>query len=159
MWLNLIPSRTNVCDKYILFYNLNRSNDANILCRKLKDHLGVKVIEIKGKINHLEFRKRVKQSCSPLEYLSLIKNAEYVVSTSFHGTAFSIIFEKQFYTVGLGMNSERVTSLLNYLNIKDRYLNLISSANFKEKIDYKDVNQRLENLKLESITFLDKNIN
>ncbi|MCB9807067.1 hypothetical protein H6768_04235 [Candidatus Peribacteria bacterium] len=54
--------------------------------------------------------------------MNLIYNANYVVSTSFHGTAFSILFEKQFYSAGMDDNSSRAKSLLDLFGIPERYI-------------------------------------
>ena len=55
------------------------------------------------------------------EFLSYIKDADFVMTDSFHGTAFSIIFEKQFYTyIALEKAAGRIRSLLHQLNLNDR---------------------------------------
>lgn len=51
-----------------------------------------------------------KDDCGPGEFLTLLKNAEYVVTTSFHGTAFSMIYEKRFLSLVLG-EGNRIKSL------------------------------------------------
>ena len=72
-------------------------------------------------------------------FISYIKNAEFVISNSFHGTAFSIIFERQFIVVNRkeAINT-RMRDLLRILNIENR---LISENydlnNIIEEIDYK----------------------
>ena len=67
---------------------------------------------------------KVKSKVSVPEWLSLIKNADFVVTNSFHGTVFSILFHRPFITIPVsgkmaGMN-ERVTSLLSVLGLESR---------------------------------------
>ena len=59
----------------------------------------------------------------PLEFVNYIKNAEYVVATSFHATVFSIIFNKKFFIVPHKKTGARVTNLLDKLEIKNRTFN------------------------------------
>ena len=86
----------------------------------------------------------------PIDFISYIKNAEFVISNSFHGTAFSIIFEKQFVVVNRkeAINT-RMRDLLSVLKIENRLIsenynfnNLIKDINYEEVNKY--VNERLE---------------
>lgn len=61
----------------------------------------------------------VKKDIGPLEFLGYVLNAEYVISTSFHATAFSIIFEKDFCVVPHSQTGARVTDLLEDANMEE----------------------------------------
>lgn len=72
---------------------------------------------------------------TPALYLSLIKNAKLVITTSFHGTIFSTIYKKNFITVkngGMYEDDDRVITLLDELNMQDRLL----SFKFDDNFDY-----------------------
>jgi hypothetical protein len=145
--------------KYVFLYQLLNSNNSLELTEKAADFYEAEVIEIPGtSVNPLLWSKRYNQTASPIEFLSLIKNAEFVVSTSFHGVAFSIIFEKQFYALGMGNNSGRVKDLLASVNLQDRYIDNVEAANFTSYIDYASVNEMLKPLKENSIKFLKESI-
>lgn len=146
--LNIINNKPS--EKYILFYQLLPSKDAIKFTNRLRDYYGYKVIEIRGRVESLLFGERYQQTVSPVDFISLIRSAEIVVSTSFHGIAFSIVFEKQFFALGMGNNSERVKSLLNYLGINNRYLNEIND----DIIDYRSVRVKLKELRNKSINYL-----
>jgi hypothetical protein len=121
----------------------------------LKKKTGLDVVEING----LPFNKTARGiDNGPLEFLNLGLNAEYVVSTSFHGVVFSIVFEKQFYSLGMGNNSSRVKSILDALGIKDRLISDGNSIDMENKIDYHEVNIKLNILRQKSIEFLRQNI-
>lgn len=154
-WLNLNPHLTSDSqDKYIFFYHLTPSNEAIELTNRLEAHYGYKVIEIRGRVEPLLFGDRYLHTGNPIDFISLIQNAEIVISTSFHGVAFSLVLEKQFYALGMKNNSGRVQSLLDKLGISDRLLSDINQANFEEKIDYDKVNTEIASLKQQSKNYL-----
>jgi len=131
------------------------------LSDNLGEHFNYKIVEIPGtRPNPLLIGSRYKQTESPFGFLSLIYYADMVVSTSFHGVAFSVLFEKEFYCIGLGNNSDRVVSLLNSLGIDNRYLDSIEDYNIDmhKKIDYKLVKAKLNPLVNDSQSFIINNI-
>jgi len=144
-WLTLSSTLgSKIHEKYIFFYQLTPSQQAIDFINKLKAYYGYKVIEIRGRVEPLLFGKRYYQTATPNDFISLIQNAEIVVSTSFHGIAFSIIFNKQFYALGMGNNSQRVKSMLNLLGIKERYLDKINKNMFTEQINYENIKNKLD---------------
>jgi hypothetical protein len=84
-----------------------------------------------------------------------IRDAEFVIATSFHGTAFSIIFEKQFITIGLKKNADRVKTLLQQVGIPEQYQDLPIETS---KINYKEVNTTLQTIRQHSQQLLVKSI-
>lgn len=146
-WLQLITQPiTAIQDKYILFYQLMKSDEAILFTNRLEALYGYKVIEILGRVEPMLFGDRYLQTASPTDFISLIKNAEIIVSTSFHGVAFSLLFEKQFYALGMKNNSGRVKSLLDKLDISHRLLSDTNQIDLKDKIDYDKVNVKIANL-------------
>jgi hypothetical protein len=95
------------------------------------------------------------------EWLSKIKNAELVVTDSFHGVCFCILFNKQFVCV---VNKERgqarLTSMLEMLDIKGRLVQHLSEFNpLSCVINYDQVNAKLVQLRFECVDFLASNLN
>lgn len=92
------------------------------------------------------------------EWLNSFVNAEFIVTDSFHGTIFSIIFNKQFIAISNGKRgSSRFESLLNLLNLEDRLVtdkseNLVKILN--QPIDYQKVNSLLSIFRRQSSEFL-----
>lgn len=130
--------------KYILYYQLVFSQEGLELAKKLQAKLNCELIILTGTVIPLNFTKNTKQTASPIEFLSLIKDAEYVITTSFHGTAFSIIFEKQFYSINLEKISGRVQTLLSQMDISDRCVKSILDFEQIKLIDYQSINQKKE---------------
>ena len=153
-WLTIeSTSIRTIHEKYIFFYQLNASKVAVDFVNHLKHHYGYKVIEIRGRVEPFLFGNRYFQTANPIDFISLIKNAEIVVSTSFHGVAFSVLFEKQFFALGMN-NADRVLSLLNKLDIQKRFVIDTNQVDLNEKIDYEKVNLKIAELKHYSRNFI-----
>ena len=78
----------------------------------------------------------------PDEFLWHIKNAEIVLTNSFHGTVFSVIFEKKFYSVY--EKNGRISNLLEILELQKRHIYDTDSIDMDESIQYEEVKKRLE---------------
>ena len=94
---------------------------------------------------------------NPLEFVNLIKGAEYVVTTSFHATAFSIIYNKKFFVIPPSKTKSRITNLLQKLGIEDRIfykLQDFENINYDYETDFGQVKRKLEAQKEKSIKFL-----
>jgi hypothetical protein len=92
----------------------------------------------------------------PFEFLALIKNADYIVSDTFHGSIFAIIFNKQFCALVRHYNENKIISLLDDLKLS--YLAVYNPCNIKErlmqKIDYAETNSVLEKERLRTSEYL-----
>ena len=96
--------------------------------------------------------KVIKEATGPKDYLSLIRNANLVATDSFHGTAFSIIFERPFLCVnerreaGSVRNDERLVNILKIVGLEDRYMLLedLDKIEIDRTIDYTIVTKKLE---------------
>ena len=129
---------------YILFYNLLNTKESAAFAKKLSAETGLPVYEITKKTSLFSRNAHLISKASVGEFLGLVRGADYVVSNSFHGVAFSIIFEKQFYAVGMGEKANRVVSLLNSLGLDDRYQNASQPGFNLSLIDYDAPKQMLE---------------
>lgn len=91
----------------------------------------------------------------PLEFLSLIYNAACVVASSFHATAFSVIFEKEFYTFNLvgHNNSSRMHDFLSLCGLTER---MNPQINHSQLINWKEVSGKLCTQIIKSKDFLIK---
>ena len=95
---------------------------------------------------------------TPLELLSWFRNADMVITETFHGTIFSIITERQFATIGRESAMPKLTSMLRPYGLTNR---LVSSDNtfediFSHNIEYSSVNKTLDELRLKSHDYLNK---
>lgn len=99
----------------------------------------------------------------PLEgWLRGFRDAEFVITDSFHGTVFSIINQKPFFVlVNADRGASRFESLLGELGLLDRLIYNTSTFDFNQlnaPINYKAVTHKLDSLKMESLQFLKENL-
>ncbi|TCO06903.1 polysaccharide pyruvyl transferase family protein [Natronoflexus pectinivorans] len=135
-WQDLITKRP-ISNNYILLYNLQNNQECNDIAQFIHNKTGFEIIEIIGTINKKNYPKNIKALAGPQEFINWIWHSQYVVTSSFHGVALSILFKKQFYTY-LKSNSERVTSLLNSIELMDRYITDSGTIDLSESIKYND---------------------
>lgn len=118
-WDNLAAERL-VKEDYILCYPLLGNSNLQVVLDELKKKTGLKIVSVQ-----VLPLKRVKADvyffdAGPKEFLSLIKYSTMVVTTSFHGTAFSLIYEKPFVTLTKEYKSQRMTDLLGATGLSHR---------------------------------------
>ena len=92
----------------------------------------------------------------PLEFISLIDNAAYVVANSFHATAFSVILEKDFYTFSLKTqrNSSRMSDFMSIVGLQNRF----HATQRQPEINYKLVMNKLNEYITFGKSFLERNL-
>ena len=142
--------------KYILAYIVDENLEQIKIVDKISELTGLKVIHFE-KIGHYKNILKSAYTYGPESFVSLIKNAEYVVTTSFHATVFSIIFNKKFWVVPHKTTGSRVTDLLAKLGISNRVVNTLEEFNkkdYNEAIYYNKVNKILEEEREKSLKWL-----
>lgn len=158
-WSSLIDNRYIPAYPYILYYRLNPNADADRFVKRLSATMGIKVIEMRGKIPVMHYGKRYHLAAGPQEFLSLLNGAQYIVSTSFHGVALSIRLQKQFYFVSKEKNANRAMTLLADLGLQDRRVTSPKEHDLGKNIDYADCEVRLQQLAEHSRQWLLKQLN
>ena len=115
-----ISSRKFTKDRYILIYNLNRNPRIDAYAKELSIKTGLEVRYLSYQLH--EFYKNGKMFCNPPveDFLALIDGADYVITDSFHATAFSLNFNKEFVIVYPGKYSTRLQSILEILGLTNR---------------------------------------
>ncbi|MCM1046658.1 MAG: polysaccharide pyruvyl transferase family protein [Candidatus Gastranaerophilales bacterium] len=90
----------------------------------------------------------------PSSFLTYFAGAQYVVTNTFHGCVFSILFNKQFVTDGYG--KKKVQDLIESFRLSGQYLNQASDLDrlLDERIDYEAVNREIEVRRQESLDYL-----
>jgi len=149
------------CDeKYIVVYEVSKSPILERIAQEISKKCDAKIIRIWAGYRKDATPFSFKMSVSPTQFLSLIKNAFCVITTSFHGVAFSANFKKNFYFVSDKNSGEnRIIQLLLILGLSDRILTSDSIIEFKEikwkEIDTTKLNSRIRDSK----EYLIKNLN
>lgn len=157
-WEEMISNQNNNLTNYIFFYSLNVSNEMVELLKKISKILNKRVVVAACFAKYDIMGGFVKKyNSGPLEFLSLIKNADLVISSSFHGTVFSIIFNKPFYAFD-GKNDFRISNLLEKTELMDRSISFDDDLNQKLKnafnINFEKANMVIENEQKRSEKYL-----
>ena len=118
-WRNIEISVPDIPDDYILVYFLHIPKNANQYLREIKKKTKKKIILIDrtGFLRYVIHADCVLTDIGPREFLWLFDHASYIVTSSFHGTVFSLIFEKSFLPLVNPAAPSRINNLLNVLHI------------------------------------------
>lgn len=153
-WSDMAGQKSFVNGEYLVVYSIEYYNDVISVVDKLTDLYKMKVLFIyscKKSYKCLMKGWKRNRNCSPTDFLNYIKYARFVISSSFHGCVFSLIFEKQFLAVERVVNGcveyeDRIRTLLEKLDLE----NYIINPNYDflkfdyKKIDYGKINNLLE---------------
>ena len=140
-WSNLIGERKEK-NKYVLLFNVEKPINDIAFAKDLAQKKGIKLIYINDRTIKKDKSIKYFSNQSIYEFLNLFYYADYIVTNSFHGTAFSIIFGKEFY-VELNNNKQwnvRVENLLNTLGIHGR---AIDNEPQEQLIEWSDVSKKI----------------
>lgn len=147
---------------YILFYGL-KTKDKKLLLKALNEatnKLGLNVIDISPCEWKINAYKRVPV-LGPSDFLGYISKASYIVTNSFHGTMFSLIYHKKFWGVLPSLKGSRISGLLHEIELEDRLISsdrLSKNVEWKQEIDYSIVEIKLEELRKKGDVFLEENL-
>lgn len=109
---------------YVLVYKIRENLNFDKEAEKLGDIFNKKIIQIVyvKPLRKFFYKEQTFVECiTPEQFVGYFAYTDFVLTTSFHGTAFSIIFDKAFYVLEIDNASKRITDLLSELNISDRY--------------------------------------
>lgn len=157
-WVQLVETPI-IEGKYILYYPLHRSKLAIEYLKELKKTLGSKVVTITTSPLPV-FGDIIIRNAGPIEFLNLYRYATYTINASFHGTVFSILFEKDFNTQIYGQSGGRVTNLLKRCGLENRiFTDEKKPLDSSLEIDYDYVRKVLQKDIDESKRYLANHIN
>lgn len=164
-YLKLIEEEDKLCSENILLtYVLDRTQEKNDIIQRVGEALHLTSCE-NGAVKY--FSNVVESNVSECIYPSVsrwvagFRDAQFVVTDSFHGTVFSIIFNKPFVAIlNSKRGSSRFISLLSVLGLENR---LISTTNdlleeHLKPIDYTEVNKILNDWRYLSISFMERHL-
>lgn len=147
---------------YIICYFLGNPQKYSRYVARLSSKTGIPYYVIPVKRNQHKSSHKVPFEVGPEEFISLIKNAHYVCTDSFHGMAFSIIYNtpftafKRFSDNDINNQNSRLTDLLEILGLNDRLINVKTKYEFSEfdRCSFDKSNAILADLRNKSIDYL-----
>lgn len=155
-WDDIIPTQCPQEDKYVLVYGINVASFDMIMVEDYAKKRGCSVKVLSGTAKSIDTDSLIT-TAGPESFISLIKHAECVFTSSFHGLAFSIIYHKEFYA-SFRSNSNRARTLLNSLGIAGRIIEGTKIPSELSPINYNSVEEKLNKRLLISKDYLVRSI-
>lgn len=142
-------------ERYIFAYYFELTDTLRAYIEKLALETGCIVMFV-GSPLKAPFKCRCKalRTADPVDFVKTVANAEYVVTNSFHGTAFSIIFNKKFCVELLKTASRvnsRIENILRTFSLENR---LIDSSSINDSINWDGINSKMTELRKNSLNYL-----
>ena len=148
--------------EYILYYTVRSSGSLWASCRALSEKTGMKIVVVGGNaikvMRNRDPMVAYAVDASPAEWLYLIRHARYVVTNSFHGTAFSAIYRKDFYVELSSTTNTRLSHITDMLGLRDR---IVSGGlcDGGTACDYAKAEEVLPTLQAASLAYLHQALN
>lgn len=167
-WNEMIPLAEPEWDRYMFCYFLGTNPEHRTAAKKIAKEKNLKIVTLRHLDEYVEedesFGDYAPYDVDPVRFLNILRNAEYICTDSFHGTAFSIIFEKKFIVFdrynskSSNSKNSRIDSLCHNVGLKNRrYTNADSALDMiDEKIDYSLVSQRVAEYRENTVKYLEK---
>lgn len=146
--------------KYIFVYDLNGGRDLIEIALKIKRRTGLPIVCQTQKVRKFYPVDRQIYDSGPAEFLGWIRQAEHVVTDSFHGTLFSVLFQRPFHTyIAYPRTASRIGNLLATVGCEDRIVPHGQADGFRFNdqpldVDLNDLSPLIERSK----DFIERNI-
>lgn len=139
---------------YLLVYRMRDHKNIDVLAEQIAKRKGLDIVEILSDPDASRLFVD-EQAVSVEKFLGYFACASFVLTTSFHGTAFSLIFKRQFFSLAFGDGKDsRVKSLLTSIGIADRMIPVDSELSEISEIDYVKVSSEIEIMRKEASDLL-----
>lgn len=156
-WMQVISvCKITVPNRYVVTYFLgSKVNDYQAYIKEKANAEGLEVIEL------LDASGNAKAGIGPLEFVYYIANSERTYVDSFHGTVFSILFQKSFFVLerpyeeGAGLMTSRLDTLLSIFGMNDRLIrSLVQLEEIEGSCDFSNVTEILNTKRQEALDYL-----
>lgn len=145
-WIELVAAPRLIKEPYALFYDFQQGAFHTESLVRFARSRGLQLVSIAPWARRsADYECRIVNSAGPAEFLSLIRNAEHVFTSSFHGLAFSIIFQREFHAA-FNVRANRAQTLLDTLGLSDRLVDSrtdLMETSF-DSIDYTAAAEKLK---------------
>lgn len=147
-------------EPYLLVYSVETKTQNSILsyyATQIAKQRGLKVYQVcyEDKMRCIDNVDKFFGYATPDVFLNLMKNAAFVVVSSFHGTAFAINYNKQFFSISANRFNSRIINLLEITGLENRLLTTKQiDVTTLPNIDYEHVNQCLDTYRKDAINIL-----
>ena len=143
-WDELCPA-VDFGEPYVFVYDFDQNQELRRIAQELSEKRGLKIYTLQ----QLGYGHRSFPDAGPIEFVQLIRGADFVLSNSFHATAFSLIYRRPYLTVD---REEGINTRMQDLN---RLAGLEHRKRPEDAIDWADVHRRLDQSIAASRSYLD----
>lgn len=142
-------------ENYVLFFNLDSDVRAEAIVKNIANYYNSEVVALTAiqEFKHSSNGIIDRYSVTPQEFLGYFKYAKFVVTSSFHGTVFSVVFRKDFYSLQWEQ-SDRAYNFLKSLGLENRMINKDTIIEVPAKLDYTGVETLMASSKVVSEQYL-----
>lgn len=160
-WNKVCSEYPGLPERYVAVYELTPSPYLREVAKSISEILLCPVVRICKSASSEDTEAINVMDAGPSEFLSILQNAQFVVTNSFHGTAFSVNFNKPFYTITPQRknNNSRQVNLLSLLGLENRILKEGDLIPSDIALDFTNPNENLNGEREKSIKFLMEEIN
>lgn len=162
---NEVVSERQIKEPYIFCYFMGDNPEQREFVKRLAQKTGCKIVALLHLDQYIPADEKyvdyAPYNVTPADFVSLVKHADYVCTDSFHGTVFSINYNKTFFTfrrfnkkASLSTNT-RITSLLSTLGLEDRLFSGNDSLDENiEEIDWENIQKKVDDFRQKSMKYL-----
>lgn len=143
-----------VKEKYIFVYPTQITPILKEVVRKAKKELGYKVYSL----FYFVGVDKVVKDADPIDFITYIRDAELIIGSSFHATAFSVIFQKNLRVIPHSTTGSRVVDLMDNLGLREKCVIFDSTSTNYVSVDYSDATERLSAMIKESKNYLQNSL-
>ncbi|MFH8038727.1 MAG: polysaccharide pyruvyl transferase family protein [Candidatus Aenigmatarchaeota archaeon] len=155
-WDEIIINPSDV--NYICVYLPSRFREVTDIVNSIIKQIDLPVVNIS--VGGDKLRNEIKNCwyIGPREFLGYIRNSSFVITNSFHGTVFSFLFRKEFYSILPYENDIRIKSFLRLFSLQERIVNSLNGVESIKVIDYETIYPKLDFYRHLSLKFLQEAI-
>ncbi|MEE0996130.1 MAG: polysaccharide pyruvyl transferase family protein [Paludibacteraceae bacterium] len=159
-WNELMNIRKDTDEKFVFLYiqkySFDPSKKIELLLKKIKEKLNVKVYSTCTLPSSCNGLFTYIDDAGPTDFLYYVRNASFIITASFHGTAFAVNYGKPFYSLILSKSAsdDRQLSFLKLVGLEKRALLLDDIENIDFDFDDVCMNSQLLQLRKESLKYL-----
>ena len=147
-----IIEEPKIKEDYILVYQLHDNKKFEKYTQKIAKEKNMKLIRVSPSLTNFFKCGKTVYLPTPREFLGYIKNAKFIITDSFHGTAFSLIFNKKFVDIPPQNGITRIESVLRVFGLENRLVKNYDEYDILDKdIDYDRVNAIIDAQRLSSL--------
>lgn len=162
-WMQYMSEKNSIKEPYLLIYTPYNTVDKGVIyqyARKIANIENLKVVTFSWTYYKDQDADITVRFASPGDFLNLMMNAEFIITNSFHGTAFSINLKKRFWVFLPSGFTTRITSVLKRFGLESRLIedDAPTDWNYKQPINVDYIDKILSEERARSIDYLKKAI-